>query len=197
MIDLSQTIAPKSDQTNADDLIGGPKTIRVTGVKLCGEPDQPIAIHYEGDNGKPYKPCKSMRRVLVTLWGPDGSAYAGRSMTLYRDDKIRFGGAEVGGIRISHLSGIDKPMTVALTVTRSVRKPFQVKPLTVAQESVAVSVADVMAEIEAATDHAQLDALKPLIRQLTDATERNAAISAGKARRATFEATETAQEQAA
>ena len=41
-IDISKTIAPKSDQLNADDLIAGPKTITVTGVKLVAE-DQPVA----------------------------------------------------------------------------------------------------------------------------------------------------------
>ena len=129
MTDLSQTIAPKSDQLNADDLIGQPKTIKVSRVSRMSEPDQPIAINFEGDGGKPYKPCKSMRRVLVTVWGSDGAAYAGRRMTLYRDDKVQFGGMAVGGIRISHMSGIDRDVTLALTVTRASRKPYTIKPL--------------------------------------------------------------------
>ena len=187
MIDLRQTIAPKSDQLNADDLIAGPMTIRVTRVSLCAEPDQPIAISFEGDNGKPYKPCKSMRRLLVSVWGPDGSAYAGRSMTLYRDEKVKFGGAEVGGIRISHMSDIDKPVTVALTVTKSVRRPFQVKPLRDEPPAVTVAIDDVLAEIAAAADQSQLDALKPLIRQLTNPDDRQRAIDAGVARRAALE----------
>ena len=53
------------DQLNADDLIGGPRTITVTRVSKMKEPDQPIAIYFEGDGGKPYKPGKSMRRVLL------------------------------------------------------------------------------------------------------------------------------------
>lgn len=194
MIDLRQTIATKSDQLNADDLIAGPMTIRVTRVSLCAEPDQPIAISFEGDNGKPYKPCKSMRRLLVSVWGPDGSAYAGRSMTLYRDEKVKFGGAEVGGIRISHMSDIDKPVTVALTVTKSVRRPFQVKPLRdeptpPAPAAIAdvVAISDVLSRIAAAADQSQLDALKPLIRQLTNPDERQRAIDAGVARRAALE----------
>ncbi|WP_437870906.1 hypothetical protein ACSD7O_14290 [Methylorubrum extorquens] len=129
MTDLSQTIAPKSDQLNADDLIGGPRTIRVTGVSKMREPDQPIAINFEGDGGKPYKPGKSMRRVLVRVWGSDGMAYVGRRMTLYRDDTVQFGGVAVGGIRISHMSDITSAITMALTVTRANRKPFTVKPL--------------------------------------------------------------------
>lgn len=129
MTDLRHTIAPKSDQLNADDLIGLTRTVRVTKVSLCAEPDQPIAVNFEGDNGKPYKPCKSMRRVLVNVWGPDGNAFVGRSMTLYRDDGVKFGGLEVGGIRISHMSHIDKPVTMALTATRAQRRPYTVHPL--------------------------------------------------------------------
>lgn len=133
MTDLSKTIAPKSDQLNADDLIGRTMTVRITSMKLCAEPDQPIAAHFEGDNGKPYKPCKSMRRVMVNIWGSDGNAYVGRRMTLYRDDKVQFGGMAVGGIRISHMSDINEPVTMALTATRASRKPYTVKPLGASQ----------------------------------------------------------------
>lgn len=129
MIDISQTVAPKSDQLNADDLIGGPRTITVTRVSKMKEPDQPIAIYFEGDGGKPYKPGKSMRRVLLRIWGADGAAYAGRRMTLYRDDGVQFGGVAVGGIRISHMSGITSAVTMPLTVTKAVRRAFTVKPL--------------------------------------------------------------------
>jgi len=129
VIDISQTVAPKSDQLNADDLIAGPRTIRVTRVSKMSEPDQPIAIYFEGDNGKPYKPGKSMRRVLLRIWGADGTAYAGRRMTLYRDDGVQFGGIAVGGIRISHMSGISSAVTMALTATKARRVPFTVKPL--------------------------------------------------------------------
>lgn len=129
-VDLRDTIAPKSDQMNADDLIGGPRTIRITRVSANPEsPEQPVSIYFEGDNGKPYKPCKSMRRVLVQVWGPDASTFPGRAMTLYRDPGVQFGGLQVGGIRISHMSNIDKPMTMALTATKAARKPFTVQPL--------------------------------------------------------------------
>lgn len=128
MTDIGKTIAPKSDQLNADDLIGKDITIEITGVSGTTG-DQPISIHYKGDNGKPYKPCKSMRRLLVALWGNDGSTYAGRGLTLYRDDKVKFGGIAVGGIRISHMTHIDKEHTLALTESRASRKPFTVKPL--------------------------------------------------------------------
>jgi hypothetical protein len=70
-----------------------------------------------------------MRRVLVAAWGPDGNAFIGRSMTLYLDRSVTFGGDQVGGIRISHLSHIDKPAVIPLTASRGKRKPYEVKPL--------------------------------------------------------------------
>lgn len=129
MVDMTKTIEPKSDQLNADDLIGKTLTIKITGVKGYNDLAQPVGINYEGDNGKPYKPCKSMRRVFVNAWGSDAKKYVGRSITLYRDDSVKFGGIEVGGIRISHMSDIDKPVTMALTASRASRKPFTVQPL--------------------------------------------------------------------
>jgi hypothetical protein len=134
-IDLGATIAPKSDQLNADDLIVGPRTILVTAVKArasTGQGDQPVAVHFEGDGGKPYLPCKSMRRVLVHVWGRDGGAYVGRSITLFRDDSVVFGGAAVGGIRISHMSELARPVTLSLTASKASRKPYVVQPLVVA-----------------------------------------------------------------
>nr|MBX2835055.1 hypothetical protein [Micavibrio sp.] len=71
MTDISHTIVPKSMQLNADDLISEPKTITITQVRVKDNPDQPVAISYQGDNGKPYYPCKSMRRVMVRAWGKD------------------------------------------------------------------------------------------------------------------------------
>lgn len=132
MTDLSTTIAPKSSQLNSDDLITGPITIRITKVSANpSTPEQPISIFYEGDGGKPYLPCKGMRRVLVNTWGSDGSKFPGRAMTLYRDPTVKFGGFEVGGIRISHMTDIAKPVTMALTASKASRKPFTVQPLKV------------------------------------------------------------------
>lgn len=127
-MNIADTIEPKSDQLNADDLISGPRTITITRVKVeAGE--QPVSVYYDGDNGKPYKPGKSMRRVFVRLYGNDSANYIGKRITLYRDDSIAFGGVAVGGIRISHASGIEDTVTIALTATRGKRKPYTVKPL--------------------------------------------------------------------
>lgn len=130
MTDLGTTIAPKSDQLNADDLLVDPLTVRITKVSANpGSAEQPISIYFENDNGKPYKPCKSMRRVLIQVWGRDGAAYVGRRMTLFRDPSVMFGGVAVGGIRISHMSEIDAPVSMALTANRASRKQYTVQPL--------------------------------------------------------------------
>jgi hypothetical protein len=129
-MNLTSTIIPKSDQLNADDLLAGPITIRISSVE-AGSAEQPVAVHYDSDNGRPYLPGKSMRRVLVQVWGADTKAYTGRSMTLYNDASVKWAGEEVGGIRISHMTDIADDITMALTVTRANKKPFTVKPLTV------------------------------------------------------------------
>jgi len=106
-------------------------TIKVTKVS-GGNSEQPISIHFEGDGGKPYKPGLSMRRVIVQLWGKFGNDYLQKSMTLYREPSVQWGGVPIGGIRISHMSDIDGETTLPLTVNSKTRKPYTVAPLQVA-----------------------------------------------------------------
>jgi hypothetical protein len=151
MNDMRAVIIPRSDQINADNLLSGPITITVKKVTIRPGTEQPVDIEYEG--GKPYSPCKSMARVLVQCWGPDAALYPGRSMTLYCDPKVTWAGMAVGGIRISHLSHIDKPITMALTATKGSKKLFTVHPLEIANQSSEPTkkrtVADWLAELEA------------------------------------------------
>lgn len=128
MNDMTQVIVPRSDQINADDLLAGPISVKIREVKVKAGQEQPVSIFIEGTD-KAYRPCKSMCRVLVNAWGADTSKYIGREMTLYCDPKVKWGGMEVGGIRISHMSDINAAMTMALTVTRANKKPFTVLPM--------------------------------------------------------------------
>ena len=134
-MDLTPTLAPKSNQINADDLVAGPRTITITRV-TAGNAEQPVAVHHEGDT-RPWYPCKSMRRVLVAAWGADASQYVGRRVTLIRDPEVSYGGMKVGGIRISHLSDLDGPLSIALTVTRQKRATYRVQPLPAAPPAAA------------------------------------------------------------
>lgn len=129
MTDMTPVIAAKSDQLNADDLLSGPITIRIRGVEVRDTKDQPVSVYYDGDDGKPFKPCKSMARVMVAAWGADSKAYAGRSMTLFREPTVKWGGIEVGGIRIKAMSHIAEPLLLAITMTKGNKKPYRVEPL--------------------------------------------------------------------
>lgn len=126
--DMAGVIEPRSDQINADDLIAGPLTITISGVSIKGGQEQPVSIEIQGQK-KVFRPCKSMSRVLVAAWGADAKEYLGRSLTLYRDPGVKWGGMAVGGIRISHMSDLANTMTMALTETKGSRKPFVVKPM--------------------------------------------------------------------
>ena len=108
--------------------MSGPKTLTVSEVKK-GSAEQPVEVHLVEFPGKPFKPAKSVRRVLAAAWGTDASQWAGRRLTIYCDPNVKYAGKAVGGLRVSHVSHIDKPVTVALTVTRGKREPFTVQPL--------------------------------------------------------------------
>lgn len=126
-MDMTKTIEPKSDQLDAVDLVSGPRTFTIERVS-AGNSEQPVNIHLVGFP-RVWRPSKSMRRVLVAAWGTDGSRYAGRSVTLFCNPDIMFGGIKVGGIQISHVSHIDKPLAVALLVKRGQSSMFTVKPI--------------------------------------------------------------------
>lgn len=127
---------PKSDQLNAEQLLPGPMTVTITDVTVKpGE--QPVTVHYEGEEGRPYKPCKTMLRVLCLAWTENGNNWRGKSMTLYNDPTVKWGGAEVGGIRISHMSDIPDDIRVSLTKTRGNKAPHIIKRLaTVSTEDI-------------------------------------------------------------
>lgn len=127
-MDISDTLQAKSDQLNSDDLIGGPQLFTVEKVAR-GADEQPVNIHLVENPGHPYRPSKSMRRVLVAIWGKEASRWDGRQFVLYRDPQVRFGGEVVGGIKISHASHIDGPQSIPLTVKRGQKARHTVDPL--------------------------------------------------------------------
>ena len=157
--DLRSTIIPKSDQLNSEQLLAGPMTVRVTDVRIGNSDEQPISVHYEGEAGRPFKPCKTMRKVLILAWGPDGREWAGKSMSLYCDPQVKFGGAEVGGIRISHLSDIDRDIQVSLTATKGKKALHTIKRMQMQSGLSAAQIADWTAAIETAAAE-ELDDIK-------------------------------------
>lgn len=127
-----EALAPRSDQLNADDLIAGPRVIKITGARIVRDGrDTKIVINFEGDNGKPWKPCKTMGRAMVMVWGiTEPEQLVGKSLRLYRDPEVRFGDqGAVGGIRISHMSHISGKKAVKLTVSQGKKGNYEFSPL--------------------------------------------------------------------
>tara|TARA_R110000744_G_scaffold380568_1_gene503237 strand:+ start:18992 stop:19552 length:561 start_codon:yes stop_codon:yes gene_type:complete len=131
-MNMRATITPKSDQLNADDLVNTEITINITNVSIVGG-DQPVSINYHNDNGRPYKPNKTMRKVMVALWGDDETQYAGRSMTLFTEPSVTWAGKAVGGLEIKAMSHIDKDATLSLTATRGKKRTIKIAKLEAAQ----------------------------------------------------------------
>ena len=129
-VDIRAATMAKSDQLNCEDLLAGTISGAVLSVR-SGSKEQPVQIDLNCWP-VPYKPCKSMIRVLAACWSDNARDWIGRSMTLYNDPEVVYGGIKVGGVRISHLSHIDADMTISLTKTRGKKAPFVVRRLAIA-----------------------------------------------------------------
>ena len=133
-MDITDALAPKSDQLDAVELVN-PRTFTIdTGSRLGTREGATVAEIRLVGFPRVWRPSKGMLDVLAKCWGTDGKAWAGRSVTLYNDPEVTFGKDKVGGIRISHLSHIDGPVTVMIRGRgQGARKiAWPVKPLTVA-----------------------------------------------------------------
>lgn len=167
-MDLTDTIIPKSDQLNAEDLLTGPRTVTITDVRR-GSDEQPVNVHLAEFPGRPFRPSKTVLRILVAAWGKESDAYVGRRLTIYRDPEVRFGGQDVGGIRVSHMSDIPSQMKLALTVTKGRKAPYIVNPLPKSSPAPAAAA-------DAVTDE-DLQAIRAGLTELR-ITDRDAALAA-------------------
>ncbi len=122
--DLSGAVVIKTDQINAEDFMGGATMdIKITRVDYKkGAQQQPLSIHSEGR--QPFKPCTTMIKALIDIWGIDGRVWIGRTLTLYRRDDVDFGKQKnIGGVRVSHLSDMPNPThEMMLTVRRGLKE---------------------------------------------------------------------------
>ncbi|EAA6247323.1 hypothetical protein XX58_002223 [Salmonella enterica subsp. salamae] len=133
-MDLSNTVIPKSDQINFEDVQSHNITATIKSVRQ-GTKDQPVFIDLVGFEGRPYKPSKSMRRVLIDGWGNDGHSWVGKSLTLTGDPSVKYGGVAVGGIKVYAMSDIDGDFSLMLTVSRGKRQEHRVRKLEVKQQA--------------------------------------------------------------
>jgi len=127
-MDISKALVAKSDQLNAAD-IAQPVTVTITDVRQ-GSAEQPVHIVTDvyGDR-RPWKPAKTMLRLMASQWGVETTAWHGKRVTIYRDPSVTFGGDTVGGIRIAAMSGINRAFTDTLTTGRGKRSKVTVDKL--------------------------------------------------------------------
>ena len=131
--DISKTIIAKSDQMNAQDLLFN-TIFKVLDVNIVNDPNQPVHITLDGFK-VPYKPCKSMRKVLGSLWGVDSQKWLGRSIELYNDLSAKWKGEEVGGVRISAMSDIGGQKKVITRESRHKIKTWIIENIIIASFS--------------------------------------------------------------
>lgn len=130
-MDISQLIAPDSDEMVAADLIGSPpqvftivevtETVREKGKRVAN-------IRLEGFP-RPWRPGKGMSRVMADNWGRETQGWIGRQVELYGDPDVYFGPEKTGGVRISRLSGISAPRVTRVNPRGGSNATWTVKPL--------------------------------------------------------------------
>jgi len=127
--DFGETLTAKSDQLNADDLVGGAITVQIIDAKRGDSPEQPLVLRLS-DGHRPWKPCKTARRILAACVGSTNTgALIGRWVRLYRDPDVTWAGKAVGGIRVDGMSGLAKPVTIALALNKKAKAEHRISPI--------------------------------------------------------------------
>lgn len=131
-VDIRAATKPKSDQLNYETFLTGPQTFTVSKV-TPGDRDHPVFIHMNECPATPYKPSKGMLKCISQPdgWGDKSSQWVGKSITLYGDPTVIYGGVEVGGIKVAALSDINGDYETLISARRGVRKPHLIKKIVI------------------------------------------------------------------
>jgi hypothetical protein len=125
---MKVTIEKKTDQLNYEDFLGGvTRVVTIAGVKE-GTKEAQYDIAIEGDQ-RVWRPPPTVLKLLVAAWTDEATVWVGRRAELYGDPDVMMAGEKVGGIRVSRLSHINKPVSANLSKTRGKRKLHTVDPL--------------------------------------------------------------------
>lgn len=135
MPDVTHALEAKSDQLNAVDLMASHRIIRIRAVDVK-KGDQPISVFFDGDNNKPWKPCKGMSRILAAAWGKDSDNWIGKHAEIYFAPEVLWAGKAVGGVRIKALSDIDaQGLSLTLAISKQKREAIKIPLLVVNVET--------------------------------------------------------------
>ncbi|WIB25851.1 hypothetical protein [Curtobacterium sp. MCSS17_015] len=129
-MDITQALAPNSDQLDAVELVE-PRTFTIDAGSRLGRRDGKIVAEIQlVELDRVWRPSKGMLDVLAACWGTKGTEWVGRRVTVYNDPEVMFGKEKRGGVRISHLSHIDGPRDVTIRASGAGRKQlWHVEPL--------------------------------------------------------------------
>lgn len=163
--DVRKATEPDSSQINADDLIGAPITVTIERVSK-GTREQPINIHLVGYD-RVFRPCKTMLRILRhdDVYTVDPENWLGKQMTLYCDPEVKMGGERTGGIRISHLSGLDATQTFMMTKARGRKGRITIHPIATLSHADKEYIEQTKKEIAGAGSLETLEVYKSVLKQ--------------------------------
>lgn len=123
--ELQQTAAAKSDQIDADNLIGGiTMDVTIKAVQRGPSNEQPLQLVLE-ETDKFYRPSKTYRRALIGCFGDEPANWVGKRLRLTRNPDTMFGGVKVGGIEVSHAS-IPEPVVLMLASKRGKKSAVKI-----------------------------------------------------------------------
>lgn len=115
--ELTKCAEAKSDQIDADNLIGGiTMDVTIKAVQRGPSNEQPLQLVLE-ETDKFYRPSKTFRRALIGCFGDEPANWIGQRLRLIRNPDTMFGGVKVGGVEVSHAS-ISAPMVFMLQAKR-------------------------------------------------------------------------------
>lgn len=121
-------IKKNTDQLNYEDFLGGvTRVVTIAGVEK-GRKEAQYDIAIEGDD-RYWRPPPTVLKLLKLAYGEHAADWVGKSARLYGDPEVKMANKKVGGIRVSHLSHIDKPLNANLSITRGQTGNFTVQPL--------------------------------------------------------------------
>lgn len=129
-MDITEALAPTSDQLDAVELVH-PRTFTIDdGSRLGTREGKKVAeIRLVGFD-RVWRPSKGMLDLLAACWGTDAKVWVGHRVTVYNDPDVMFGKERTGGVRISHLSHIDKARDVLIRAAGAGKKrSWHVEPL--------------------------------------------------------------------
>lgn len=131
----------KSDQIDADNLIGGiTMDVTIKAVQRGPSNEQPLQLVL-AETDKFYRPSKTYRRALIGCFGDEPANWIGKRLRLVRNPDTMFGGVKVGGIEVSHAS-IPEPVVLMLAAKRGKKSAVKIdsiptKPAAKVQSAVA------------------------------------------------------------